>query len=83
MNEVMRGPLLLRLELGCLYCGHSCGEVLVRSAGRPSYAEIRRAFESVPARSAPAWDAHGAPRCPRCRGALFIEQSERRVAAAR
>lgn len=82
MNDVTHAPVLQRLELTCLYCGHSCGDVRVRSAGRPTYRDIRTAMLATPTASPPMWDAHGAPRCPRCRGKLFIEERERRFDAA-
>ena len=65
--------LSVRVELTCLYCGHSCGEARVRTSGRPTYREVRAAFANEPSSTAPAWDAHGTPRCPRCRGKLFID----------
>jgi hypothetical protein len=78
MQETLSPRLVLKIELNCFYCGHSCAEVKVRTSGRPSYREIRAAYAEAPAPSAPDWDAHGAPRCPRCRGKLFIEESDRR-----
>jgi anaerobic selenocysteine-containing dehydrogenase len=79
VNATATPRLVLKVELTCLYCGHSCGEVKVRTSGRPTYRDIRQAFADAPTASVPDWDAHGAPRCPRCRGKLFIEESERRA----
>jgi hypothetical protein len=31
--------------------------------------------------AAPAWDAHGMPRCPRCAARLFVELRDRRQRA--
>jgi hypothetical protein len=67
--------VVIRVELTCFYCGHSCGEARVHTTGRPSYRDVRAAFAEQPASTAPEWDAHGAPRCPRCRGKLFIAAS--------
>jgi hypothetical protein len=66
-----------RVELTCLYCGHALGEVLVPRGRRPTNAELRGAYASEPDAIAPAWDAHGAPRCPRCAARLFIEFTDR------
>jgi hypothetical protein len=66
-----------RVELTCLYCGHALGEVRVPRGGRPTNAELRAAYASEPDAIAPAWDAHGAPRCPRCAARLFIEFTDR------
>ena len=79
MQETLSPRTVLKVELNCLYCGHGCGEVKVRSTGRATYREIRAAYAEAPSASAPDWDAHGAPRCPRCRGKLFIEESDRRT----
>jgi hypothetical protein len=65
----------IRVELNCMYCGHSCGDARVRVSGRPTYRDLRAAFAERPAGTAPEWDAHGTPRCPRCRGKLFIDLS--------
>jgi anaerobic selenocysteine-containing dehydrogenase len=70
---------LLRVELSCLYCGHACGDVFVRTDGKPTYRDLRVAFAETTTAALPLWDAHGAPRCPRCRAKLFIAKSERRV----
>lgn len=69
----------VRVELTCLYCGHALGEYRVATRERPTYREVRQAVESSAASTRPTWDAHGAPRCPRCRGKLFIEVAERPV----
>lgn len=68
-------------ELTCLYCGHALGEVPVPRGRRPTDAELRAAYAAVPDAIAPAWDAHGTPRCPRCAARLFIELSDRRLGA--
>lgn len=84
MNAVIAAPeLLVRVELTCFYCGHSCGEFKVRSSGRPTYADLRSAVEESATRQPPGWDAHGEPRCPRCGGKLFVEESDRRLSPAR
>lgn len=62
-------------ELTCLYCGHALGEIPVTRGHRPTNAELRAAYVGAPDRPAPVWDAHGSPRCPRCRARLFIELS--------
>jgi len=61
-----------RIELGCTFCGHSAGEVLVRGPGRPSFRELRSAYEAQRPSGAPLWVGDQA-RCPRCRGPLFVE----------
>lgn len=82
MDHVVAAPrLVLRVELSCFYCGHSYGEVRVPASDRPRYGDLRRALEATPGAPEIDWDAHGAPRCPRCHGKLFIEESERRVYA--
>jgi hypothetical protein len=78
MNDITSasgGITVIRVELTCFYCGHTCGEARVRTSGRPSYRELRAAFAERPTGTAPTWDAHGTPRCPRCRGKLFIDVS--------
>jgi hypothetical protein len=70
-----------RADLTCLYCGHALGEVPVPAGRRPTNAELRAAYAASPERSAPAWDAHGMPRCPRCAARLFIELSHLRTHA--
>lgn len=65
-----------RAELTCIYCGHALGEVRVRRGRQPTNAELRAAYAAAPDCTAPAWDAHGAPRCPRCAALLFIELSD-------
>lgn len=80
MNDTLETRrLVLRVELTCFYCGHSYGEVRVPVDGRPTYRDLRKAVEAMDPAPDVAWDAHGAPRCPRCHGKLFIEESERRV----
>lgn len=81
MEEITIPRTYVRVELSCFYCGHSCGDIRVPVSERPSYRDIRGALETTPGAPALEWDAHGAPRCPRCRGKLFIEESERRVSA--
>ena len=85
MNGMSETPVrsAVRVELACFWCGHSLGDVLVRSDGRPTYRDVRDAIQGAPMASPPDWDAHGAPRCPRCRGKLFMEKSERPFYAAR
>ena len=73
-----RMPEILRVELSCLYCGHSCGEVQIGARPRRAYAAVRAALDATAATRAPEWDMHGIPRCPRCHGALFIEAVGRR-----
>jgi hypothetical protein len=70
-----------RAELTCLYCGHALGEVPVPPGRRPTNAELRAAYAASPDRPAPAWDAHGMPRCPRCAARLFIELGHLRTQA--
>jgi hypothetical protein len=70
-----------RAELTCLYCGHALGEVSVPRGRRPTNAELRAAYGAAPDATQPAWDAHGAPRCPRCAARLFIELSDRHLRA--
>ena len=82
MNDVLTAPRkVMRVELSCFYCGHGCGEVRVPVNDRPTYRDIRLAVEGTAGAPEIEWDAHGSPRCPRCRGKLFIEESERRVYA--
>jgi DNA-directed RNA polymerase subunit RPC12/RpoP len=66
-----------RAELSCLYCGHTLGEVRVPRGRRPTNIDLRAAYAATPDVLAPAWDAHGAPRCPRCAARLFVELSDR------
>lgn len=68
-------------ELTCLYCGHGLGEVPVPRRRRPTRAELRAAYAAAPDAASPMWDAHGAPRCPRCRALLFVEFSDQRLRA--
>ena len=71
MNDTIETPrLVLRVELSCFYCGHSYGEVRVPVGDRPTYRDLRKAVEAIPDGPKIAWDAHGAPRCPRCHGTL-------------
>ncbi len=70
-----------RAELTCLFCGHALGEVPVPRGRRPTNAELRAAYAASPDRIAPAWDAHGMPRCPRCAARLFIELGHLRTSA--
>lgn len=83
MTDVVAAPRkAIRVELACFYCGHTCGEVRVPATDKPTYHDIRHALETTPGAPDLEWDAHGSPRCPRCRGKLFIEESERRVYAS-
>ncbi len=68
----------MRAELTCLYCGHTLGEVSVPRGRRPTNAELRASYAAAPDAIAPGWDAHGAPRCPRCQARLFMELTDRR-----
>ena len=81
MQEITIPRTYIRVELSCFYCGHSCGDIRVPVSDRPSYRDIKATLETMPDAPELEWDAHGAPRCPRCRGKLFIEESERRVTA--
>lgn len=84
VNATVAVPeLVIRVELTCFYCGHGFGEFKVRCSGRPTYRDLRSAVEQAAVANPPAWDDHGEPRCPRCRGKLFIEESDRRLTAAR
>jgi hypothetical protein len=69
-------------ELTCLYCGHTLGEISVARGHRPTNAELRAAYANAPDGQAPDWDAHGSPRCPRCRARLFLELSHQRPFAS-
>ncbi|HET8568726.1 MAG TPA: hypothetical protein VFM93_07055 [Candidatus Limnocylindria bacterium] len=72
--------MALRAELYCYFCGHGCGDVIVAtSARRPTPAQLRAAYASVPDPIAPAWDEAGQPTCPRCGGQLFLERYEHEV----
>ena len=64
-----------RAELTCLYCGHTLREISVARGHRPTNSELRAAYADAPGELAPDWDAHGSPRCPRCRARLFLELS--------
>lgn len=68
--------MAVRIELYCTFCGHGTGEVVVPTAGRPSARQIREAFESQKPGGGPLWVGEQ-PRCPRCRGQLFLEGLER------
>ncbi len=82
MNATLSAAeLVIRVELTCFYCGHSFGEFKVRTVGRPTFRDLRAAVERAAVANPPAWDQHGEPRCPRCRGKLFVEESDRRLAA--
>ncbi len=83
MNAAIAAPeLVVRVELTCFYCGHDCGEFKLRTSGRPSYRALRAAIEQSGALNPPTWDDHGEPRCPRCGGKLFVEESDRRRPSA-
>ncbi len=84
MNATIAAPdLIVRVELTCFYCGHSYGEFKVRTSGRPTYADLRGAIEQAATANPPSWDGRGEPRCPRCRGKLFVEESDRRLSPVR
>ena len=63
-------------ELFCTFCGHGVGEVTVPSRGHPSNAELRAAYEEQRPVGGPLW-IDDQPRCPRCRGQLFLDSWER------
>jgi hypothetical protein len=67
--------LAVRAELHCYFCGHSLGEVLVASRGRPTNAQLREAYGAQRPEAGPLW-AGDKPRCPRCRAQLFLEHFE-------
>lgn len=82
MSTTIRALRVTTIELTCLSCGHSCADVRVPLQRRPTNADIKAAYDES-AGPRPSWDAHGQPRCPRCRARLFIERSERqRIYAA-
>jgi len=82
MATTVRTLRVMTIELSCLSCGHSCADVRVPLQRRPTNAGIRAAYDGTTG-PCPTWDAHGQPRCPRCRARLFIERSERqRIYAA-
>ncbi len=71
--------MAFRAELYCYFCGHGCGEVLIPSgARRPTPAQLRSAYATVPGDVAPQWEGEQ-PRCPRCGGQLFLERFEHEV----
>lgn len=72
-TAVHPAPRRSRVSLGCLYCGHEVADVITNAARRPTNAELRAAYAAAPDVAAPAWDAHGQPRCPRCAAKLFME----------
>jgi transposase-like protein len=77
-----RATRVMTLELSCLSCGHSCADVRVPLRRRPDDRDLRAAYAEADG-PRPDWDAHGRPRCPRCRARLFIERSEgQRIYAA-
>jgi DNA-directed RNA polymerase subunit RPC12/RpoP len=82
-TSVAAPEILVRVELTCFYCGHGYGEFKVRTTGRPTYRDLRRAIEEAAPANPPAWDERGEPRCPRCGGKLFVEESDRRLSPAR
>lgn len=83
VNELHRDTRYVSIALTCFYCGHSCPDVRVPGTARPTTRALRQAYASVVPESAPTWDDHGQPRCPRCRAKLFIEPVEtRRVYAS-
>ncbi|HZP97547.1 MAG TPA: hypothetical protein VFC31_14610 [Candidatus Limnocylindria bacterium] len=83
MNATLASGGGVRVELTCFSCGHGCGEVEVRSRGRPTYRELRAAVGEIAMANPPTWGPHGEPRCPRCGGRLFVEEGDRRSAPAR
>lgn len=84
MSTTVAAPeILVRVELTCFYCGHGYGEFKVRTTGRPTYRDLRRAIEQAATANPPDWDERGEPRCPRCGGKLFVEESDRRRSPAR
>lgn len=66
-------PRRTRVSLSCLYCGHEVGDVITPAGRRPTLKELRATYAAAPEVVAPAWDAHGQPRCPRCAAKLFME----------
>lgn len=64
------------VELVCLACGHGCAEIRITRGHELARRELRAAYASVDG-ARPEWDAHGEPRCPRCRARLFIDWSAR------
>lgn len=68
--------MAVRTELYCTFCGHSVGEVVVAVRGRPSNTQLRAAYEAQHPSAGPLWIGDQ-PRCPRCRGQLFVEVFER------
>ncbi len=67
--------MAVRTELFCHFCGHGVGEVFVPTRGRPSNAELRLAYEGQHPAAGPLW-LGDEPRCPRCRGQLFLDAIE-------
>ncbi len=68
--------MAVRIELYCAFCGHGVGEVVVATSGRPTGRQLRTAFETQHPSGGPLWIGDQ-PRCPRCRGQLFLEGLER------
>ncbi len=68
--------MAIRTELYCTFCGHSAGEVYVRGSARPTNADLREAYAAQQPNGGPLW-AGDQPRCPRCRGQLFVGSVER------
>ena len=68
--------MAVRIELYCTFCGHGVGEVVVPTRGRPTKEQLRAAFETQHPSAGPLW-VGGQPRCPRCRGQLFLEGLQR------
>jgi hypothetical protein len=68
--------MAVRVELSCMSCGHSTNEVIVPGSGRPSFRELRLAYEAKGDIGGPLW-VGDQPRCPRCKGQLFMEGIER------
>ncbi len=68
--------MAVRTELYCTFCGHSAGDVAVATTRRPTNRELRAAYEAQRPSAGPLWIGDQ-PRCPRCKGQLFLEGFER------
>lgn len=68
--------MAVRIELSCMSCGHSTSEVVVAGSARPTFREIRLAYEAKGNQGGPLWIGDQ-PRCARCRGRLFMDGLER------
>lgn len=67
--------MAVRTELFCHFCGHGVGEVLVPTSRRPTNAELKLAYQAQHPQTGPLWFGEE-PRCPRCKGQLFLDQVE-------